>query len=390
VKVARGFERGYTAGMRAAVWLLGALLGLAACGDDETVTGATGTGAAGGGGGGSGGGGGAACPPGSHAGAMGCEAELSGWTPGPSLMNARDHHVTFVGTTPNGAFLYALVGTTPLGGAATSVERAPIEGGMLGSFEALPNAPEGLIGPGFAQVGSGFVIAGGLVIAGGSTTDTFVGNVQDDGSLSLSPGAPLAHSRYHVALAASKGFVFAIGGLFQDAGPPVSQMVEASIERASFDGTTLGAWQDIDPLPAPRTHHALVAYDGALYVIGGGSGQPASTDVLRSVVADDGTLGPWTPAGTLPEGRATSSAFVFVDHLYVVAGMTLLTGDEKATVLRAPIAEDGSVGAFEEVAALPLARAHAHQAPMFEDLVFSAGGSINHVDQSEVFVGRFE
>src|SRR5690348_10142894 len=94
-----------------AAWLSLALM-LAACGGGETTSGSGATGgggsSAGGSGGSSTGGGGSAgststcdpCPAGSHEVAgCGCEAELTGWTAGPLLKDARDHHVTFVEKT---------------------------------------------------------------------------------------------------------------------------------------------------------------------------------------------------------------------------------------------------------------------------------------------------
>jgi hypothetical protein len=379
--------------MRRTSLVLGAVLGtsllgfvVVGCGDDgETTT-------SGSGGSSAGGGGGSSCPEGSHPGADACEASLTGWTAGPSLKHARDHHVTFVADTPAGAFLYAMAGTTAVGSPAATVERSAIGAdGTLGAFESLDNLPSGRIGPGFAQVDRGFVVGGGLDATGSSTGETWVGHVEDDGTLTITDGPSMAVSRYHVALVESGGFVYALGGLHQEIvmGAP-SQTVEPTIERATFDGTTLGAFTEIAPLPAPTTHHAAVAHDGAIYVIGGGGGLNATTDILRATVGADGSLGTWEPAGTLPEARATSSAFVYLDHLYVVAGMAKLTGGERDTVLRAPIDAAGQVGTFEELAPLPLSRAHSHQAPRHGALVFSVAGSIMHEDQKEVFVGRFQ
>jgi len=154
--------------MNSGAWLcLSALTGalfFTGCGDDST-----------------GGAGGAPepCPAGSHAGAdRPCEAELQGWTPGPDLAMARDHHVTFVGEVPGGAFLYALGGASASGFPLSTAERAPIaEDGSLGPFEPSDNLPGGLIGPGVAQVDRGLVIAGGLKADGNSTAETCEGRV---------------------------------------------------------------------------------------------------------------------------------------------------------------------------------------------------------------------
>jgi hypothetical protein len=371
--------------------LVATLLAGSACADDAMDTTADG----GGGQGGGGGEGGAppACPAGAHELEDGsCEASLTAWTPGPMLLTGRDHHVSFAAETPAGAFLYTLVGTNPLGGAAATVERAAIAGdGALAPFEPLANLPAGLIGPGFAQLDRSWVLVGGLAPSGDSTPECAVGLVQDDGALALQPGAALAQSRYHTAVVALNGLVFATGGMQQtvSGGTPMQTVLD-SVERASFDGATLGPWVEVGPLPEPRTHHAAVAHGGAIYVIGGGSDAAATTDIWRAEVSDSGELGPFAPAGALPEARATASAFVFLDHLYVVAGMVSLVSGEVATVLRAAIAEDGSVGTFEELPALPLARAHSHQAPFHAGFVYSVAGSIDHVDQREVFIGRFE
>ncbi|NUP08916.1 MAG: hypothetical protein HOW73_22945 [Polyangiaceae bacterium] len=371
-----------------------------ACGDDGPVGGeggAGGQGVEGGGGavaegGAGGGGGGTSCPEGSHEGASGCEATLGQWSATSSLTRARDHHVSFVAEAPSGTYLYAMLGTTSLGSGADTVERATLgEDGTLGAFELQDDFPEAIIGAGFAQVDRSFVVAGGLVEPGNSWTTTYVGSVNDDGSLAIAESEPLGVSRYHLTATAVGGYVFAIGGMSQDvSGPAPVQEVMPTIERASFDGTTLGAWEELEPLAGPLTHHAAVAHDGAIYLIGGGEGLPAKTDIVRATVGDDGSLSAFSNVGTLPEGRATSSAFVFLDHLYVVAGMAQLTGEERATVLAAPIDAEGNVGAFVELAELPLARAHAHQAPRSGPFVFSIGGSIAHMPQKDVFFARFE
>lgn len=366
-------------------------LSMCACGEDGAGPG--GAGGAGTGAGSEGGAGGSAsCPEGSHPGESGCEATLAGWTAGPELERARDHHVSFVAETPSGTFVFAMLGSTPSGSASDTVERSLLgPDGTLGAFTLIEDFPEAMIGPGFAQVGASFVLAGGLVLPGNSSARSYVGRVGDDGSLTVTPGGDLASSRYHVTVTAVAGFVFAIGGMRQDvSGTEPVQEVMAAVERASFDGTTLGPWEELAPLETPVTHHAAVAHGGAIYLIGGGAGLQARTDILRATVAADGTLGAFTIAGALPEGRATSSAFVHLDHLYVFAGMKQLTGQEVATVLRAPIDAAGAVGSFEELPPLPLARAHAHQAPKSGPFVLSLGGSIHHETQREVFVGRFE
>ncbi len=70
--------------------------------------------------------------------------------------------------------------------------------------------------------------------------------------------------------------------------------------------------------------------------------------------------------------------------------MAKLTGEERDTVLRASLHDDGTLGDWEELDALPLARAHSHQAPLWAGHQTSAAGSISHEVQSEFFVGALE
>ncbi len=66
---------------------------------------------------------------------------------------------------------------------------------------------------------------------------------------------------------------------------------------------------------------------------------------------------------------------VFLDQLYVFAGMTTLVGSEVAGVERAPLDASGKVGEFVDLPALPLVRAHSHQTPLYEGHFYSVGGS---------------
>lgn len=330
------------------------------------------------------------CPVGAHDVDGVCETELTGWTAGPELNRGRDHHVTFLTETPAGTFLFVAGGASASGTPLSAIERSKIgEDGSLSVFEVAPSLPTALIGPGLGQVDRGVVIAGGLSSSGGSVTTVFVGQVDDDGVIAFEEGPELAVSRYHVGMVATEGFVYAIGGLGQTTDSPPTQTVEATIERAPFDGQTLGPWVTLDPLPQPTTHHSVFAYDGALFILGGGDGLQARTEILRAEIGEDGDLGEWTVAGELPEGRATASTTVFRDHLYVFGGMTSLTGGERDTVLRAPLV-DGQVGEFEELAALPLAKAHCHHTPEHNGFLYSAGGSIHHAGQKESFIGALE
>ncbi len=381
-----------------------------ACGgsDDSAGSGGVGGGATGGAGGSAGAGavggnagaGGSAgessCPAGSHAAGSGCEATFEGWTTGPSIMKARDHHITFAAKSPAGKFLWVAGGVQDMTVALQSIERAPIESdGSVGAWEAAGVLPEPMVGHSVAQVGDVVVVTAGIRAdstgKGSPSVKTNTTIVQADGSLGkFQPGPDLSASRFHHGSAAHGDSVYVIGGLTGD-GSDNTPLVERT--TVSSDGT-LGAWQVVTPLPEKRSHQAVAVAGDGLFVIGGISGNPAGVhttfgDVLRAPIASDGSLGDWSTVGYLPVELSTEAAFVHVGWLYVVAG---IENDSTNTdhVRRAKIAEDGTLSDWESVENLPIAHAHAHQTPLLDGFVYSAGGAYEHASATDVFVGKFQ
>lgn len=370
--------------------LLAALAGCSGADDASTGTG-TGTGGAGGSGGGA-----PECATGSHLGATGvCEGALAEWTVGPSLLGARDHHATFIAVADAGAFLYVLGGvrdmTTPL----KSVESSPIQAdGSLGAWTAQTALPEAMIGHSIASAGKNVVVSGGIRIAGSATElskKTEVTTIQPDGTLGAwASGPELGEGRFHHAMIAHEGSIYVVGGLTGD-GKDNTTLVERAVITA--DGQ-LGPWEAMTPLPDKRSHHGLVAYGGALWITAGLKGDPANApttykDVLRAPIQGDGTLGQWAAVGELPVPLGTHSSFVWMDYLYVAGGVenNLSNTDH---VRRAKLGEDGSLGAWEDAPPLPKKHAHAHQTPVHLGFVYSAGGALQHDSTVDVFIGRFE
>ncbi len=314
---------------------------------------------------------------------------LDTWTAGASLGTGRDHHVSFVDQT-GGDFLYVMGGSS--GHAAISgIERSAIAtDGSLAGFERLDLLPEAALGMGLCGGDGRYVIAGGLDGTSNSTKSVYSIAVQSDGSLKVEEAPSLDVDRYHLTLACVGDYVFAMGGLqqFYDGGVP-EQTVATVVERSQRGDGTLGAWETVGDLPAPRTHQAVAVYESSIYLLGGGEGAAATTTLWRAEVGSDGSLGAWSEAGELPEARATSAAFFRGEQLYMVAGMTMMTGKEVATVLRGERQEDGSITGWEEQSALPQPRAHAHQAPIFGTTLYSLGGSIDHIVQSDVYQAEF-
>jgi hypothetical protein len=167
------------------------------------------------------------------------------------------------------------------------------------------------------------------------------------------------------------------------------------VERATLnaDGSVSG-WEELAPLPAPRSHQGTALYDGYVYLTGGLDGNPAGTykdyeDALRAPVNADGTLGPWETLGTLPSTLDTQSSFVHNGYLYMVGGIEFINYVDH--VRRAQILPDHGLGPWEDSAPLPKGRGHVHQTPVYGKWVYSVGGSIqNLVAIPDVFRGTFQ
>ena len=109
----------------------------------------------------------------------------------------------------------------------------------------------------------------------------------------------------------------------------------------------------------------------------------------RGTVEPDGTIDQWTQLTPMPSGVCTHASFVYGGWLYVVGGIDDTA--DIATVRRAQLADDGTLGSWETAASLPQARGHVHQLPIENDRVYSVSGAtdLSLNSTTAVFVGSF-
>ena len=160
------------------------------------------------------------------------------------------------------------------------------------------------------------------------------------------PAAVSGHDALYVPIDNASGqtvqYVYVTGGAGNDS-VPVTRVDVATIQSNG----SLGSWTGLTGLPAGTAFHESVAAtpfnskvkgSGYLYVLGGieaKNGDPVTT-VYRATLANDGTIGGWTTAGTLPEALHSFGAVLFRSTIYVAGGAT--TGNAPVTtVYRATI-----------------------------------------------------
>jgi len=302
----------------------------------------------------------------------------------------RNHHVTLTASVGSGTMLYAVAGVND-DAPIDYVDRVPIAAdGTIGTWVTeppLPVASGGLVGD---------VVSGVLVVAGGTTpsgvTDQAYSSViQADGSLAAwQPAGTVLEPRMHASSMSRGNTMWILGGF--DNQTVYGDIVSATVQA---DGT-VSAWAPAGMLPGPRSHFSLTLLDDYVYIAGGLSVSafdepPDLSDVWRGQIEADGTVGDWTQMTSLLIAEATHASFSYGGYLYVCGGINDVPAQEDRC-WRSPVLADRTLGAFAEVASMPIARGHVHQMPVIGHDVYSIGGAIdfNLDSTSEIDVGTFE
>ena len=196
------------------------------------------------------------------------------------------------------------------------------------------------------------------------------------------PTAVSGHAAEFVPIDNASGvtvpYVHVVGGASNNDDPRVDVLVNI----IQNDGS-LGAWSTLTDLPESRAFHELVAAtpfnskiqgNGALYVLGGiavKDSQPVAT-VFRADLGVDGTIGTWSNQTPLPVPLHSFGATIFRGALYVAGGATT-DNAPVATVYRARIDTLGNLSAWETLPALPEVRAY-HDFQTFGGVLYALGG----------------
>ena len=266
-----------------------------------------------------------------------------------------------------------------------SVERAPLleDGDLAGGFELSPGPlPVAAARATALRLGRSFCVIGGAGPTG-RLSAVQCASVGAGGALGpFEIAAPsLALARESASLAVLGNRVTVVGG----EGTP-------ALEHARFDGRpALGPFA-AGPALSPALYVGCAVAGDHLYVIGGtdafAGGGTQLARIERALVAPDGALGPFEPAGALPEGRAGMMTAVTEDALLLLGGETESGG--QTDVLRAPLDADGALGPFSLTETpLPSARVQA-TAAIVGDTLHVMGGSTTDGAAATVERARIE
>jgi hypothetical protein len=163
--------------------------------------------------------------------------------------------------------------------------------------------------------------------------------------------------------ASSTSVVYVVGGA-DSTNAPRDSVLYATVSSSGAVGT----WTTTTVLPVALAFAAAVVATPAnspvtgnsyLYVLGGdstASGKPVAT-VYRGTLAATGAVTGWSTTTALPAAVHSLGAVIFNGSVYVAGGSG--SGNAPvATVYRAAIQSDGTLGAWQTLTALPLARSY--------------------------------
>lgn len=267
--------------------------------------------------------------------------------------------------------------------------------GTLGAWQVASPMPD-LLGLGMhASVENNGVIyvLGGANLFGARET-VYYSRANDDGTLAgWTPTTPLPVRLMAHTAAAHGGRIYVMGGIARSLG--AQSAVYSSPINA--DGT-LGAWRSELSLPGTMMGHKALAKDGRIYLLGGSAdsnlytptGQPVipSDKVLSAAINPDGTLGAWQELAPLPEPMMLHAAAATSNSVYVFGGFN---GGVSNAVYFAPFQADGTLGAWQALHALPK-NMLSLAALATEDYVYTLGGGLAYIDQpqADIFYSKIK
>ena len=183
-------------------------------------------------------------------------------------------------------------------------------------------------------------------------------------SSSWTPIAPLPSGRLNTCAAGlADGSLIVIGGFGY---PPVDYFASCLAYNVSTN-----TWTALPDLPESRDALACAVLDGAVYAVGGESGEYPFT--LTSVVRLEpggGTAGGrrWTAAGNLTDSRQSHSAAVLDGALYAAGGL-----DANDRILASAERYDARTKAWAAIAPMRTARYY-HGLAALRGLLYAVGG----------------
>jgi N-acetylneuraminic acid mutarotase len=200
--------------------------------------------------------------------------------------------------------------------------------GRVGMFELSGNLAEPRIGASAVVIGNSLYVIGGVGLgemAKGTVERALIAADGTLGTFEIVDGVSLVTPRSQFTATVIGNSLYVIGGL---SGSVASNGLD-SIERAPInpDGT-LGPFAMMPgvALRAARGAHAAMLLGPQMVVMGGASGIAANGTVETASIDENGNLGTFSNTGTLSADRAGMAATLVHDRIYLIGGVVTGSG----------------------------------------------------------------
>lgn len=266
------------------------------------------------------------------------DGTLGTWTAGTSFTTARSNHTTVI----NNGYMYIAGGWngTTYYGDVQYASLMPAVGGTQ-AWQSATATNLSSYGQG-AAVYNNFIYNLGGFGGGGYRNQVRYAPLNADGTIGtwVTSANVLVKPRFNGYAVAYKGYMYMTGG--QEGTSLFTNTTEYAPINA--DGT-VGTWTlSPNTFTTARYGHVSVAYNGKLYVIGGGdSANVALSDVKYATINADGSIGTWSDTTATTAARDTDG-FVYGGRIYIFGGVNGTVYSN--TVRHAPINSDGTLGAW--------------------------------------------
>lgn len=161
-------------------------------------------------------------------------------------------------------------------------------------------------------------------------------------------------------------------------------MVNTIYSAAINEDGSLGDWNTAGTLPASYSYSKAIITKNRVYLLGGYAGTSAVSAVYTAPINSDGTLGTWSAGTNLPMAGHYSWSFTTKNRVYWGAART--AGDvPTSAVYTAPINTDGTIGTWTTGPSLPVAL-YAASIVVTKTKVYHIGGTNNSASSSGVYV----
>ena len=265
--------------------------------------------------------------------------------------------------------VYKFGGASTNNGYFTSVYYANINSdGSLGTWTNGINLPSVVISASVIVVKDKLYLIGGAN-SGGAISTVHTASINADGSL----GNWSIFNNLPIAIAGASSFitknrVYLLGGT--NSGGTLSTVYYAVINS---DGT-LGAWIADTNLPLALQSSNIFVTKNRVYLCGGYN---ATNGILANVytapINPDGTIGTWTTGVALPVATYNAQYFATKTRAYIIGGIT--ASNRTAAVYSAPINQDGTLGSWGAATSLPYVVSNAHSFIVKNKLYLLGGGT---------------